>query len=194
KCISNSYVNSATSLLWQCAEGHCWQAKPSSIQRGTWCPDCSSALAERICRAYFEQLFGKPFPKLRPLWLQGRNGRRLELDGYCEELGLAFEHQGPHHYGVDIYSPVTKECAIRQEERDQVKYLLCRKNGVVLISVPEIPVRLTEDEVPDFIRRECAKRGIPLPGDFDTKPVDLRDAYAVPEIRRQFEKLVAIAK
>ncbi|MGD0651725.1 MAG: hypothetical protein ABSA97_11400 [Verrucomicrobiia bacterium] len=194
ECLSKIYAGIEIKLLWECAEGHRWEAQPNSISSGSWCPTCSSALAERICRAYFEQLFGKPFPKIRPLWLQGHSGRRLELDGYCKELGLAFEHQGPHHYGLDIYSPAKLSRAARQRERDRLKRLLCRKNGVVLISVPEIPVRLRQDEVRDFIRRECEKRRISMPEDFDTKPVDLRDAYAVPETRRQFERLVAIAK
>ena len=194
KCLSNEYANIETKLLWECAEGHRWEAQPNGIRSGSWCPQCSSALAERICREYFEQLFGKRFPKVKPSWLRLANKSRLELDGYCEKLGLAFEHQGPHHYGLDIYSPITNERAIRQKERDRLKRLLCRKNGVILISVPEIPTRLPQNEIKDFIRSECEKRKIKLPKDFDSKKVNLRDAYAVPETKRQLDRLTAIAK
>ena len=43
-------------------------------------------------------MFGAKFPKLRPDWLVGPNGKRLELDGYCKEFCLAFEHHGEQHY------------------------------------------------------------------------------------------------
>jgi len=194
KCLSKTYVNIETKLLWECAEGHRWEAQPNNIRSGNWCPYCSSALAERICREYFEQLFGMPFPRVKPSWLRLDGKTRLELDGYCKELGLAFEHQGPHHYGLDIYSPVTNERAIRQKRRDRLKRLRCRKNGVVLISVPEIPTRLKQKEIKDFIRRECEKRGVALLKNFGSKVVDLRNAYVVPETRRQLEWLSAIAK
>jgi hypothetical protein len=41
KCLSDSYVNIATKLLWECAEGHRWKATPLSIKRGTWCRVCA---------------------------------------------------------------------------------------------------------------------------------------------------------
>ena len=42
KCLSDSYVNSATKLKWKCNEGHIWLAKPIDIKHGkTWCPTCS---------------------------------------------------------------------------------------------------------------------------------------------------------
>ena len=40
RCISPRYVNSVAPLLWECASGHRWSAVPSSIRKGTWCPDC----------------------------------------------------------------------------------------------------------------------------------------------------------
>ena len=41
KCLSKEYVNSLTKLKWQCKKGHVWEAKPSSVKRGTWCPGCA---------------------------------------------------------------------------------------------------------------------------------------------------------
>ncbi len=41
ECLSTSYVNSRTPLLWQCALGHRWSAELASIRKGSWCPDCA---------------------------------------------------------------------------------------------------------------------------------------------------------
>ena len=90
RCLAESYVNSATDVLWECYVGHQWCATPTNVKRGTWCKECSTGLGERFCRAFFEQLFARPFPKRRPVWLKSADGSRLELDGYCEEMGLAF--------------------------------------------------------------------------------------------------------
>ena len=40
-CLSTEYVNARTHLRWRCAEGHEWEAVPSSIVQGTWCPHCA---------------------------------------------------------------------------------------------------------------------------------------------------------
>lgn len=40
KCLSDSYKNAHTKLLWECTRGHQWVAKPCAIKRGTWCPFC----------------------------------------------------------------------------------------------------------------------------------------------------------
>jgi len=39
-CLSEVYVNSTTKLVWQCKLGHIWNATPSSIKSGHWCPEC----------------------------------------------------------------------------------------------------------------------------------------------------------
>jgi hypothetical protein len=41
KCLSEEYVNSVTSLLWECQENHQWNARPSNVLFGTWCPICA---------------------------------------------------------------------------------------------------------------------------------------------------------
>ena len=54
---------------------------------------------EEYCREIFEDITGKKFPKERPDWLvNDKTGKKLELDGYCEELKLAFEYDGKQHF------------------------------------------------------------------------------------------------
>jgi len=41
KCISEIYENSNSKLLWECEQGHRWEATPGHVKQGTWCPYCS---------------------------------------------------------------------------------------------------------------------------------------------------------
>jgi peptide methionine sulfoxide reductase MsrB len=41
RCLSHEYVNNKTKLLWECAEGHQWEAKANHIKGGRWCPVCA---------------------------------------------------------------------------------------------------------------------------------------------------------
>lgn len=40
-CLSTEYVGSKAKLTWQCVAGHRWQALPTSVVQGTWCPACA---------------------------------------------------------------------------------------------------------------------------------------------------------
>ncbi|NOU91979.1 hypothetical protein GC093_01845 [Paenibacillus sp. LMG 31456] len=40
KCLSETYVNNITPLLWVCSENHEWYAKPTRVKAGSWCPVC----------------------------------------------------------------------------------------------------------------------------------------------------------
>lgn len=131
-CLSEGYTNITTDLLWRCALGHEWSAMPASIKhQGSWCPHCRLK-NEQKCRETFEARTGKKFPKLKPAWLEG-----LELDGYCEELGIAFEYNGRQHYEV---LPAWHENGMddleQQQARDAKKVRLCEKNWVALVVIP----------------------------------------------------------
>ena len=41
KCLSETYKNASSKLLWQCEYGHQWEATPGHIKTGTWCIKCS---------------------------------------------------------------------------------------------------------------------------------------------------------
>lgn len=47
-CISRSYVNHRTPLLWRCAEGHEWTARPGNVRHGSWCPHCARRAPKTI--------------------------------------------------------------------------------------------------------------------------------------------------
>lgn len=40
KCLSSRYMNVKSKLMWSCKRGHRWQATPSKIKMGRWCPIC----------------------------------------------------------------------------------------------------------------------------------------------------------
>lgn len=42
ECLSLTYVNSLSKLLWRCHRGHEWQAPFSAIRVGKWCKRCAS--------------------------------------------------------------------------------------------------------------------------------------------------------
>jgi len=41
KCLSSTYKGEKTHLLWKCSDGHQWEALPTYISSGSWCPLCS---------------------------------------------------------------------------------------------------------------------------------------------------------
>ena len=158
KCLSEAYINEQSNLRWMCLNGHKWEATPNNIKRGTWCPTCSPGVSERICRETFEHIFSKKFPKKRPKWLVNpRTGYPLELDGYCEKLGIAFEFQGQQHYQrIDFFH--TSRSLEETQNIDQLKKKLCKEHGVTLIEVPSMDY----DNVGSFIVSKCREYGIAI--------------------------------
>lgn len=160
-CLSDEYSDRKKKLKWQCAFGHEWDSVVSGIVAGRWCPECSSGRGERICRAYFEAIFDKKFIKAKPKWLRNKvTGRLLELDGYCEELGIAFEHQGEQHYSE--CTGIFKDQFEKISNRDNIKKKLCKDNNVILIEIPEIGELIKLDKVENAIKEIIFKYGIKI--------------------------------
>lgn len=154
-----------------CKFGHSWEIKAGSLLSGKWCPNCSEGRAERICRYAMEQLFGDSFPKKRPTWLKTDCGRSLELDGYCEKLGIAFEHQGQQHFKLCYYNGKDQ---IRLDSivcNDKLKLELCSSRGTKLLQIPELGTMLKIEELVNFIKKWAFKFGLKL----TRKNIDLLD-------------------
>jgi hypothetical protein len=107
-------LGSIARIVERCADGHEWEAQPSDVKGGHWCPECTIHVSERICREMFERIFDKKFPKRKPKWLLNPDtGKKMELDGFCKELNLAFEYQGQHHYKETGFT--TEELVMKQK-------------------------------------------------------------------------------
>ena len=138
---------------WKC--GKCdnnFQMDITHVKRPQWCPSCTEGESERICRGYFERIFNAQFSKIKPEWLKNpKTNSSLELDGYNEKLQIAFEFNGPQHY---VYYPKFHkhyDDFKEQQEKDYIKEITCKENGVTLISVPHT---LDYDEFQKFIKNE----------------------------------------
>jgi len=139
KCLSDVYVNSATKMEWKCRYGHQWTASLTTIRRGHWCGECSGGQGEQVCRLILEDLFGVRFPRARPTWMRNpRTGFPLELDGYSQEMKIAFEYQGYQHHEPKSHFTKTGADFLEQKQKDLFKKKACLKNQVVLLQIPQV--------------------------------------------------------
>jgi hypothetical protein len=161
--LSATYVNAQTSMQWRCSRGHTFELNWNKVQSGRWCPRCSGYLGEELCRVFFERAFGRLFPKKRPSWLIDSEESRLELDGYNEALGIAFEHHGDHKRSRRAHFSPKPADFERLQRRMGAKAKLCAARGVTLIEIPEVGTHVRVDQLRDFIIRELECQGVEVP-------------------------------
>ena len=192
QCLSTEYVNSKSKLKWECANGHQWEATTDSVRAGHWCKECSEMLAERICRRYFEVLFNKSFPTRRPRWLINSRENQMELDGYCKELRLAFEHHGRQHYKVGRYT--SGQQALMQRQKDDAdKEHLCIANGVRLIVIPDLFGKTKLDDLKMYIYEECKRLRVRRPAGMLAKQVSIDSVWSSTRTKRAYAEMQKFA-
>lgn len=181
KLLSQAYRDGKIKLCWLCADNHEFKMTAISVNQGQWCPECSSGRSERICRKHFEGLLMKPFPKSKPKWLISSTGKKLELDGYNEELKLAFEYQGIQHYSF-VKKFHKKRSLQQQKDYDILKRHLCAKNGVILI---EIPYTVQYNGLKKFIIKRLNVNNIPIINEkVNVNPLDFYSPKKLIEFRK----------
>ena len=109
---------------------------------------CPHSKGERTSRYIFEDLLGKKFPPRAPKFLQG-----MHFDGYNEELKLAFEFNGQHHYALNPMFHKSGQDLSEQRKRDQKKRDICKQEGICLIEIPYFA------DIESFIREALTKNG-----------------------------------
>jgi hypothetical protein len=110
-------------------------------------------------------MFGVAFKKCRPGWLRNTTGHRLELDGYSEELRIAFEYHGEQHYDParTIGKGDKSKRFAGQIERDALKARLCQEAGVRLIVVPAFSDDRNASGCTDQIEHAILWAGLKIP-------------------------------
>lgn len=170
--LDDIYIGNASKLNVQCNAGHIFKISFHDIKINIGCSKCNINISEKICHAYFEYIFSKKFIKIRPDWLKVDNGYNLELDGFNDDLNLAFEYSGQQHYKFNNYFHKTNEDFLKQVKYDNIKKNICIKKNIILIV---IPYTVTYDNMQKFITSECKKYGIIVPNVhvFDWKKFDI---------------------
>ena len=136
ECLCEKYINCYTKFGVRCASGHIFYAHMSSIKRGYWCPRCKPHYNEDKCREIFESILSVSFAPAWPKWLKNSAGNIMELDGYNEDLKLAFEYNGIQHYKYFPRYHRGVNTLERRVKDDRRKRYLCKKNNVKLIIIP----------------------------------------------------------
>lgn len=83
KCLTKEYVNARTKLKWQCSKKHCWNAKPDTVKRGSWCPYCIGR--------------GKTIEDMRRL-AKAKGGKCLAKKYIACEIHLLWECKAGHRW------------------------------------------------------------------------------------------------
>lgn len=172
------YIKGSTKYQLVCNHGHPFSINFFKLRSGQWCTECSSGLYERICKAAIEMITGHKFIKLKPIWMRFE-GSLLELDGYCKELDLAFEHQGLFHYDYSRFSE-SEKLLKRRKEMDAFKRKVCSIKGIELIEIPELQTSLP---LKDLIPYLTAKLKHNYEGLNEINLKDLDEAYIAPDLR-----------
>ncbi len=139
ECLSkeSEYHNYKTKLKWKCQYGHIWFAQAGSIKHSTrWCPKCKISYGENMTRQIFENLLQVKFYQTKPDWIMNDEGNKLELDGYNEELKLAFEYNGCQHYIESKAFHKRNSSLEKQRIHDKIKHERCKEKGVLLLDIP----------------------------------------------------------
>jgi len=154
KCIKQTKPPPKRRFAFECSEGHVWDSSSDSIKSGHWCPQCNKFryLNEDKCRYILESLLDKKFPSNRRIL-----DNHQELDGYCDDLKLAFEYNGKQHYERSSIFHKSQDDFILQKIRDQTKARICRDKKIKLII---IPYWISDDNKIDFIVNAVNKFGI----------------------------------
>lgn len=112
-----------------------WFPKPNNVLHSLDSCGCQKGKkCENLIRQIFEHLTGKKFPSIKADFIKNpKTGVSLQLDGYCEELKLAFEYDGIQHSDPRSHFHKNSNEFYELQERDKYKNIRCAQLGILLI-------------------------------------------------------------
>ena len=160
--------------LFKCKIGHMFIASTKHIinkkNDRNICFKCCRTTEENICASVFEYIFETEFIKIRPEWLDDNEGNRLELDGYNEELKIAFEYNGPQHY-MHIHNMTdTLQSLLKVRKNDLIKMRKCKMMNIKLIV---IPYWVKINDMYNYIINQCIANNINIINGKEINNIDL---------------------
>ena len=154
---------------WRCKNGCEFERTFHEMKENDrYCNICSRQLSERICKAVFEALFNEPFDKIKTPDLRGLKGGMLEFDLYNDNLKIAVEHHGSHHYRLRNKYDTTGRLK-QQQKHDELKRQYCRKKGISFFEIPELFSMTSLDALPDVIAEQAEFSRLQLPDDYHNR-------------------------
>lgn len=126
----STQMKAGSKYLWMCKNNHQCHATEQQVKNGFRCKKCNNFISEEKVRFIFEQLTKNRFIKTRKVL----NGR-LELDGYCEKLKIAFEYNGSQHYYKHPLWHYVNNTLKDQQERDYRKTKLCQSKNILKLDI-----------------------------------------------------------
>lgn len=134
KLLSKKWLGSEALYEFETSLGEKFITSAGSIKQGCW--NKTGLVSEPCCRQAMEYIFTNTFHSTKRVLTAKLLNRKmpLELDGYNDELKIAFEYQGhPSHW-----KPSDKGYA-KKQITDALKIEYCKKIGVALIIIPALP-------------------------------------------------------
>jgi len=145
------YINNKIKVKITCQIHGVFEQSPKKHLAGQKCKKCVTSGKYRLeskCRDIFEKKFNEPFKSVRPDFLKNpKSGCNLELDGYNEQLKLAFEYNGEQHYILGYFSR-NEEDLEYTKWKDNFKAEKCKELDINLIV---IPYWIEEDKLEEHI-------------------------------------------
>ncbi|MEA3228552.1 MAG: hypothetical protein U9P38_05695, partial [Campylobacterota bacterium] len=162
----------------RCTYNHDFEISYEKLSINQWCRACVIGISENIVRIIFEHIYKELFPNVRPNFLKSpHSDYNLELDGYNEELELAFEYQGPHHYN----NPMV-------QERDKFKLLQTKEKDITLVIIPEFTPSNNNNDYIDHIVKYLKENNVDIPQ--FSREIDFSSAFKGSTTHNKFKNIL----
>lgn len=191
------YINSVTKITFIDQLNNEFKLTPGNLLSGKWSP-LEKNRSEHICRQIVEQVYDKKFPSDYSTVKQ-KNGNRLQLDGYCKELNIAFEYQGEQHFiGWGSNKEKRKKSLAEIQKRDKEKSEQCKMKGILLLKINYYkdlnkPLDLISHTI-NFIKKSYIDLNMTIPLFLSKISIDKIkiDFTKISEVKKMYDELEAI--